>query len=87
MPVTSPSRGCRASLNQPVSSPQADERATAAALHIPVAALHGTATFYDDLARSRRGNHHVRVCEGTASIDDVTSCPEHKVTAVSVQPA
>jgi NADH:ubiquinone oxidoreductase subunit F (NADH-binding)/NADH:ubiquinone oxidoreductase subunit E len=44
----------------------ADERAAAAELHIPVAAVHGAATFYDDLARTRRGNRHVRVCEGTA---------------------
>jgi NADH:ubiquinone oxidoreductase subunit F (NADH-binding) len=43
-----------------------DERATAAELHLPVAAVHGAATFYDDLARTRRGNRHVRVCEGTA---------------------
>ena len=44
----------------------ADERATAAELHLPVAEVHGAATFYDDLARTPRGNRHVRVCEGTA---------------------
>jgi NADH:ubiquinone oxidoreductase subunit F (NADH-binding) len=44
----------------------ADERAAAAELHLPVAAVHGAATFYDDLGRTRRGNRHVRVCEGTA---------------------
>ena len=44
----------------------ADERAVAAELHVPVAAVHGAATFYDDLSRTRRGNRHVRVCEGTA---------------------
>jgi NADH:ubiquinone oxidoreductase subunit F (NADH-binding)/NADH:ubiquinone oxidoreductase subunit E len=44
----------------------ADERATAADLHLPVAGVHGAATFYDDLARTQRGNRHVRVCEGTA---------------------
>jgi NADH:ubiquinone oxidoreductase subunit F (NADH-binding)/NADH:ubiquinone oxidoreductase subunit E len=44
----------------------ADERAVAAELHVPVAAVHGAATFYDDLAQTRRGNRHVRVCEGTA---------------------
>jgi Respiratory-chain NADH dehydrogenase 51 Kd subunit/Thioredoxin-like [2Fe-2S] ferredoxin len=43
-----------------------DERAAAAELHLPVAAVHGAATFYDDLGRTRRGNRHVRVCEGTA---------------------
>ena len=30
----------------------ADERAAAAELHVPVAAVHGAATFYDDLART-----------------------------------
>ena len=45
---------------------EADERATATELNVPVAAVHGAATFYDDLARTRRGNRHVRVCEGTA---------------------
>ena len=30
----------------------ADERATAAELHLSVAAVHGAATFYDDLART-----------------------------------
>jgi NADH:ubiquinone oxidoreductase subunit F (NADH-binding)/NADH:ubiquinone oxidoreductase subunit E len=44
----------------------ADERAAAAELKVPVAAVHGAATFYDDLARTRRGSRHVRVCEGTA---------------------
>jgi NADH:ubiquinone oxidoreductase subunit F (NADH-binding)/NADH:ubiquinone oxidoreductase subunit E len=44
----------------------ADERATAADLHLPVAGVHGAATFYDDLARTPRGKRHVRVCEGTA---------------------
>jgi bidirectional [NiFe] hydrogenase diaphorase subunit len=43
-----------------------DERATAAELNVPIAAVHGAATFYDDLARTRRGRRHVRVCEGTA---------------------
>ena len=43
-----------------------DERAVAAELHVPVAAVHGAATFYDDLARTRRGKRHIRVCEGTA---------------------
>ena len=45
---------------------RADERATAAELHVPLAAVHGAATFYDDLAMTRRGTRHVRVCEGTA---------------------
>lgn len=45
---------------------EADERATATELNVPVAAVHGAATFYDDLARTRRGSRHVRVCEGTA---------------------
>jgi len=45
---------------------RADERATAAELHVPLAAVHGAATFYDDLAKTRRGSRHVRVCEGTA---------------------
>jgi NADH:ubiquinone oxidoreductase subunit F (NADH-binding)/NADH:ubiquinone oxidoreductase subunit E len=44
----------------------ADERAAAAELKVPVAAVHGAATFYDDLARTRRGSRHVRICEGTA---------------------
>ena len=44
----------------------ADERATAIELKVPVAAVHGAATFYDDLARTPRGRRHVRVCEGTA---------------------
>ena len=45
---------------------RADERATAAELHVPLAAVHGAATFYDDLAKTPRGSRHVRVCEGTA---------------------
>ena len=45
---------------------RADELATAAELHVPLAAVHGAATFYDDLAKTRRGSRHVRVCEGTA---------------------
>jgi NADH:ubiquinone oxidoreductase subunit E len=45
---------------------EADERVTATELNVPVAAVHGAATFYDDLARTRRGSRHVRVCEGTA---------------------
>ena len=45
---------------------RADERATASDLHLPLAAVHGAATFYDDLAKIRRGSRHVRVCEGTA---------------------
>ncbi len=32
---------------------------------VPVAAVHGTATYYADL-RAREGKRHVRVCEGTA---------------------
>jgi NADH:ubiquinone oxidoreductase subunit F (NADH-binding)/NADH:ubiquinone oxidoreductase subunit E len=32
---------------------------------VPVAAVHGTATYYSDL-RGREGKRHVRVCEGTA---------------------
>ena len=44
----------------------ADERAAAAELNVPLAAVHGAATFYDDLALTRRGDRHVRVCEGTA---------------------
>jgi NADH-quinone oxidoreductase subunit F len=44
----------------------ADERAAAAELNVPVAGVHGAATFYDDLAGTRRGSRHVRVCEGTA---------------------
>jgi NADH:ubiquinone oxidoreductase subunit F (NADH-binding)/NADH:ubiquinone oxidoreductase subunit E len=43
-----------------------DERAAAAELKVPVAEVHGASTFYDDLARTRRGRRHVRVCEGTA---------------------
>ena len=38
-----------------------DERAVAAELHVPVAAVHGAATFYDDLARTRRGAAHPRL--------------------------
>jgi NADH:ubiquinone oxidoreductase subunit E len=45
---------------------RADERDTASELHVPLAAVHGAATFYDDLAKTRRGSRHVRVCEGTA---------------------
>ncbi len=45
---------------------RADERATASDLHLPLAAVHGAATFYDDLAKTRRSSRHVRVCEGTA---------------------
>lgn len=45
---------------------RADERATAAELHVPLATVHGAATFYDDLAKTPRGSRHVRVCEGTA---------------------
>jgi NADH:ubiquinone oxidoreductase subunit F (NADH-binding) len=45
---------------------RADQRATAAELHVPLAAVHGAATFYDDLAKTPRGSRHVRVCEGTA---------------------
>ena len=45
---------------------RADERATASELHVPLAAVHGAGTFYDDLAKTRRGRRHVRVCEGTA---------------------
>jgi NADH:ubiquinone oxidoreductase subunit E len=37
---------------------EADERATATELNVAVAAVHGAATFYDDLARTRRGNRH-----------------------------
>jgi NADH:ubiquinone oxidoreductase subunit E len=43
-----------------------DERAAAVELNVPVAALHGAATFYDDLAQTRRGKRHVRVWEDTA---------------------
>ena len=43
-----------------------DERLVASELHMPVAAVHGAATFFDDLAPTRRGRRHVRVCEGTA---------------------
>ena len=45
---------------------RADERAAAAELQVPLAAVHGAASFYDDLAKTRRGSRHVRVCEGTA---------------------
>jgi NADH:ubiquinone oxidoreductase subunit E len=41
---------------------RADERATAAELHVPLA-THGAATFHDDLAKTPRGSRHVRVCE------------------------
>jgi NADH:ubiquinone oxidoreductase subunit F (NADH-binding) len=41
-------------------------RVAAAELKLPIAAVHGAATFYDDLAQTRRGARHVRVCEGTA---------------------
>ena len=58
----------------------AGECATAE-LKVPVAAVHGAATFYDDLAPTRRGKRHVRVCEGTNEL------PRVKVAAVSVQPA
>lgn len=43
-----------------------DERLVASELHVPVAAVHGAATFFDDLAPTRRGRRHVRVCEGTS---------------------
>jgi NADH:ubiquinone oxidoreductase subunit F (NADH-binding)/NADH:ubiquinone oxidoreductase subunit E len=45
---------------------RADVSATAAEVHVPLAAVHGAATFYDDLAKTRRGSRHIRVCEGTA---------------------
>ncbi|MEO3780994.1 NAD(P)H-dependent oxidoreductase subunit E [Micromonospora sp. B11E3] len=32
----------------------------------PVAAVTGTATYYADFAKGRRGRRHVRVCEGTS---------------------
>jgi NADH:ubiquinone oxidoreductase subunit F (NADH-binding)/NADH:ubiquinone oxidoreductase subunit E len=43
-----------------------DERLVAGELHLPVAAVHGAATFFDDLAPTLRGRRHVRVCEGTS---------------------
>jgi NADH:ubiquinone oxidoreductase subunit F (NADH-binding)/NADH:ubiquinone oxidoreductase subunit E len=43
-----------------------DERAVASELHMPVAAVHGAATFFDDLAPTPRGRRHLQVCEGTA---------------------
>ncbi len=42
-----------------------DIRAVAARTGLPEAAVHGVATFYDDL-RAPRGARHVRVCTGTA---------------------
>jgi NADH:ubiquinone oxidoreductase subunit F (NADH-binding)/NADH:ubiquinone oxidoreductase subunit E len=66
MPVTTPIERLRGVAERAGAITAADERAAAAELHIPLAAVHGAATFYDDLARTRRGNRHVRVCEGTA---------------------
>jgi formate dehydrogenase iron-sulfur subunit len=43
-----------------------DERLVASELHVPVAAVHGAATFFEDLAPTLRGRRHVRVCEGTS---------------------
>jgi NADH-quinone oxidoreductase subunit F len=43
-----------------------DERVLAKELGVPVAAVHGAASFFDDLAPTPRGRRHVRVCEGTA---------------------
>lgn len=43
-----------------------DERSVASDLHVPVAAVHGAATFFDDLAPTRRGRRHLRICEGTS---------------------
>jgi NADH-quinone oxidoreductase subunit F len=43
-----------------------DERLVATELHVPLAAVHGAATFFEDLAPTRRGRRHVRVCEGTS---------------------
>jgi NADH:ubiquinone oxidoreductase subunit F (NADH-binding)/NADH:ubiquinone oxidoreductase subunit E len=43
-----------------------EERLVADELHLPIAAVHGAATFFDDLAPTPRGRRHVRVCEGTS---------------------
>src|SRR6266508_729158 len=43
----------------------ADEAAAAATAGLPVAAVHGAASYYADLAGAR-GARHVRVCAGTA---------------------
>jgi NADH:ubiquinone oxidoreductase subunit E len=43
-----------------------NERLVASELRVPVAAVHGAATFFDDLAPTRRGRRHVRVCGGTS---------------------
>jgi bidirectional [NiFe] hydrogenase diaphorase subunit len=43
-----------------------EERLVASELRVPVAAVHGAATFFEDLAPTRRGRRHVRVCEGTS---------------------
>jgi bidirectional [NiFe] hydrogenase diaphorase subunit len=42
-----------------------DERAAADRAGLPVAAVHGSATYYADL-QGRQGRRHVRVCAGTA---------------------
>ena len=66
MPVTSAIERLQGVAERAGAITPADERAAAAELHVPVAAVHGAATFYDDLARTPRGKRHVRVCEGTA---------------------
>ncbi|MET9022482.1 NAD(P)H-dependent oxidoreductase subunit E [Actinopolymorpha sp. NPDC004070] len=43
----------------------ADERAVADEVGLPLAAVHGAASYYADL-RGRQGTRHVRVCAGTA---------------------
>ncbi len=43
----------------------AEERAVAGEVGLPVAAVHGAASYYSDL-RGRQGARHVRVCAGTA---------------------
>jgi NADH:ubiquinone oxidoreductase subunit F (NADH-binding)/NADH:ubiquinone oxidoreductase subunit E len=44
----------------------ADIDRIAAELRLPRAHVNGAASFYDDLAPTRRGERHVRVCAGTA---------------------
>jgi NADH:ubiquinone oxidoreductase subunit F (NADH-binding)/NADH:ubiquinone oxidoreductase subunit E len=44
---------------------EVDERAVAQRTGVPLAAVHGAATYYADL-RASRGRRHVRVCTGTA---------------------
>jgi NADH:ubiquinone oxidoreductase subunit F (NADH-binding)/NADH:ubiquinone oxidoreductase subunit E len=66
MPTTSAIDRLRGLAEQSGMITANDERVVASDLHVPVAAVHGAATFFDDLAPTPRGRRHVRVCEGTS---------------------